>query len=428
MVPTATTRAGLLLLLAAWGCGREPPQHLLLVTADTLRADHLGAWGSGRDLTPRLDALAAESIVFERAWAPTPFTLPSLAALLTGHHPEALQLRDNVAGLPPGVATLAAQLRERGFRTGAVMGNGVVSSKTRMNEGFEVYDTRSMFPEASEAPWLRSGRTTDIALDVADALLVRPGERLFLWVHYLDPHGPYDVPEALRSELLPAERARPDGRLVLPHLASSKGSGGIPLYQGGPPEAEVAFYRAGYAGEVAILDRAIGRLLDGLEQRGVLDAAALVFTADHGESLGEDDAWFLHGEQLSEPNLRVPLLIRLPGQRAAVRADPASLLDVVPTLAALFELPAQGLRGRDLLRSQPAERSLYLATSEAVSTRRRVALARGEWKLVRSFGQPGEADSEKLFRLPDEERDLAGEHPELAQELRDELDARIANP
>ncbi len=123
--------AGLLM-----GCGSEP-RSLILLSADTLRADHLGAYGDPRGLTPHLDALAAESLRYERAYAPVPLTLPSLAGLLTGQHPEALGVRDNVSRVPEGVATLAQRLHVHGFRTGAVVGNGIAREHSGLATGFE---------------------------------------------------------------------------------------------------------------------------------------------------------------------------------------------------------------------------------------------------------------------------------------------------
>ncbi len=398
------------------GCG-SPPPHLILLSVDTLRADHLGAYGDPRGLTPNLDALAAESLRYERAYAPAPLTLPALAGLLTGRHPESLGIRNNVSRLPDGVPALAGRLRDHGFRTGAVVGNGIVREYTGLADGFEIYDIEFTLAWRDGDPD-RSTLTTDAALRVVDALGAGSGP-IFLWVHYLDPHGPYAPPAADRERYLEGERQRPDGRRRLEVSADSRGVGAIPRYQYQEPHREVAWYRAGYAAEVAAVDRELGRLLRGLAERGILEAAVVVFTADHGEGLGEDDYWFAHGERLHDGAVRVPLLLRVPGRAPQVRGELASLLDVAPTLAQLAGVEWEDGPGVDLLADAAARpRSLLLAAGPAASTRPLLALVRPEWKLVRS------GDGESLFRLPDESLDVRSRFESVARELGDELDAR----
>jgi arylsulfatase len=413
------------LCAAACGCGGLP--HLILISVDTLRADHLGAYGDSRGLTPRLDALAAESVRFERAYAPAPLTLPSLAGLLTGRHPEELGVRDNVTALPRGARHLAQRLRERGFRTGAVVGNGILREYTGIATGFERYELDFSLDWRPGDPD-RSLLTTDEALRVAAALGEDPAAPFFLWVHYLDPHGPYDPPAPLRERHLEGERARPDGRRRLEVSGDSRGVGAIPRYQYHEPHREVAWYRAGYAAEIQVVDAEIGRLLDVLEERGLMERAVVVFTADHGESLGEGDYWFAHGERLSDGSVRVPLLIRVPGRPPEVRPEPVSLLDVAPTLAALAGAAWEPGAGVDLLADggAPAGRSLLLATGRAASGEPAVALVSRDWKLVRRSA-PGDR-AESLYRLPDETRDLRAERSDVAGELGAALDALAASP
>lgn len=403
------------------GCGSEP-RSLFLLSADTLRADHLGSYGDPRGLTPHLDALAAESLRYERAYAPVPLTLPSLAGLLTGQHPETLGVRDNVSRVPEGVATLAQRLHGHGFRTGAAVGNGIAREYSGLATGFEVYEVQFTLDWRPGDPE-RGALTTDAALRAVDALGAGREGPLFLWVHYLDPHGPYQPPPGERERYLEIERRRLDGRRRLPVSSDARGVGAIPRYQYSAPHREVAWYRAGYAGEVAALDREIGRLLAGLAERGLLERGVLVFTADHGEALGEDDYWFAHGERLGDASVRVPLLIRIPGRPPAVRGELASLLDVAPTLAGLAGLRWEGGAGIDLLAADASRpRSLLLAAGPAASSRPAVALVGPEWKLVRR------GDEESLFRLPDETRDLRAGFESVARQLAQELDAQIAAP
>ena len=397
------------------GCDSEPPAppaettapaNLLLVTVDTLRADHLGSYGSELGVSPSLDALADRSTVFETAYTPIPFTLPAVAGLMTGRHPQAIGIRSNLGRLPADVDTLALRFRERGFATGAVVSNPVLKPRTHLDRGFDHYDARLEGREkVRDVPERAARATTRAALEMLAQLAEAPGG-FFLWVHYQDPHGPYTPPERLVTpRLVEATRA---GDRVLPLRTGWSGLGGIPSYQFLEPHRNAAHYRARYAAEVANVDHAVARLVDALGERGLDRETAIVFTADHGEGLGENDYWFAHGELLNEPSVRVPLLLHVPGRPPERRTQLASLLDVVPTLIALFDLgPVAKAGGVDLLAppgAHPLERDLYL-TNGARRERHREAIVSGRTKLVRS-GPRMRAEA-ALFALPDESHDLA---------------------
>ena len=191
--------AALALVAAVLACGpqqdpRRAARHLILVTVDTLRADRLSSYGNPLGLTPHLDALAEEGIVFRHAFAPAPFTLASLSAILTGYYPDALGVRSNRAVVPSSAVTLAEHLRAFGFRTGAVVGNFVARKESGLGQGFERYDDRMGQREGRRLmPERRAPQTTADAIALLDELL-ESGGRVFLWVHYQDPHGPYTAP------------------------------------------------------------------------------------------------------------------------------------------------------------------------------------------------------------------------------------------
>jgi arylsulfatase len=418
----------LALLAVASGCGPAGPQ-VLLVSVDTLRADRLGAYGDTRGLTPHLDRLAAESVVFENAYAPAPFTLPSVTALLTGRHPEEAGVRTNAAVVADALPTLAEWLGQRGWWTGGLVGNFVLRARTGLARGFDHYDDR-FAPRKDAAP----ERTAEELSDAALALLAQrdPGTPAFLWVHYQDPHGPYTPPPGYRGPLIQAERERPEGLRALPLAENDRGMGGIPPYQYDGSHRQVAYYRAGYAAEIRYADEQIGRLLAETRPGGRLAGALVVFTADHGEALGERDQWFAHGELLSDAVLHVPLLVRVPGREPERRRDLASLLDVVPTLAGLLSIPApRGARGRDLFAEGAADASVALyATSLLESTRPRRALIAGARRLELAL-EPGGVPRPALYRRGDDAEDLADQEPERVRrlarrlrELRDGLEVR----
>ncbi len=425
----------LALLLASLGvaCAESPaprsPRSLLLLTVDTLRADRLGAYGSERDLTPQLDELARRGIVFERAYASAPFTLPSIATILTGRYPDEMGIVSNRSAIPESVPTLASALRARGWRTAAVVSNFVLRDKTGLAEGFGVYDDTMDQKEAVRKwPERVAAPTTDAALrileewDASDASQESDPIPWFLWVHYQDPHGPYTPPERERGKLITEERRAPGGDRILPQAPDHGGLGSIPAYQLLDDRHDVAFYRAGYHGEIRYTDREIGRLLAGLERLGLGEQTAIVFTADHGESLGERDYWFAHGEFLGDEQVRVPLLVHVPGLSPARREDLVSLADLFPTLSTLLlgEPVGPEYAGRDLL-APGAEReaSVPYMVNLAAGTESRIGMVDGDYKLVLSF-RDGLWQAE-LYRDGNEDVDLAAPAPQITSRMRERL-------
>jgi arylsulfatase len=367
------------LLVLAGGCrpGTLARPHVLLVVVDTLRADHLGAYGDPRGLSPHIDALAEESVVFRRAYSPASYTLPSVVGLLTGRFPQSLGVHANLAIFQGAVPTLAVRLRSHGWRTAAVVSNPVLERRVGLHVGFDHYD---------DVRVNREGRaTTDAALRRIDEhVATHPGTPLFLWVHYQDPHGPYAPPPGYRERHLAAEAGRPDGARELPRDPTHVGLGAIPKNVWVEGHPEVSYYRAGYAGEVQFVDEQVGRLLDHAA-RALGDDTVVVFAADHGEAMGEGDYWFAHGAHLTDPLVRVPLLIHAPGLAPERRADVASLVDLYPTL---LRLAARGdvppvYPGRDLL-AEGASRAPSFAYFATLGGSRvpRVGIAHRDWKYV----------------------------------------------
>ena len=416
--------------LLVLGCGGDArPRLVLLLTVDTLRADELGAYGSRRGLTPNLDALAAESTVFAAAYAPAAFTLPSVAGLLTGHHPQALGIRTNESGLPDGVPTLASALGAHGWQSGAVVGNFVLRSESGGGRGFDRFDDRFPRREAVRR-WPERGAvdTTDAALELLSGCTELPNARCLLWVHYQDPHGPYEPPPGWRERFLAAERAAPDGALRLPAGSDHRGLGAIPRYQYLDGHDDVAWYRAGYRAEIAHMDAEVGRLLDAVAARRLADRAVIVFASDHGEALGDHDVWFAHGAGLTDDQVRVPLMFRIPGARAARRDDVATLLDVYPSLLGLLAIDAAPGRrgGRDLFAAgarHPAGVP-YLSTLGALPDVQ-LAIVEDGFKFIAT--ERGGVFDGRLHAVGREDADLAAASPQVASRLRERLAALRAS-
>jgi len=271
-----------------------PRAPVVLISVDTLRADHLPAYGYGRVETPHLDALRRDSILYENAYTPAPLTLPAHAALLTGLLPYQNGVRDNIGfRLAPSVPTLATMLKKEGYATGAAVSSYVLQSDRGLNAGFDFYDAAFDSNSGDERPGDETVEHLQKWIDT-----VRD-KTVFLFLHLYEPHSPYAPPEPYRSR-----------------------------YTANP-----------YDGEIAAADAVVGRFLDGLRRRGLYDRAIVFFLSDHGEGLndhGEDE----HGVFLYREAIRVPLFLKLPGSRNAGKtvAAPVGLVDVVPPDAASLGL------------------------------------------------------------------------------------------
>jgi len=402
-------------LLAACGgsTAEARPLGVVLLTCDTLRADRLGLYGWQAGTSPRLDALARESIVYEDAWSTAPLTGPALSALLTGRLPEDLGLGDNRTVLAAEAETLAERLAAHGVETAAVVSNWVLRRRPELGDagvqqGFAHFD--DALPESEPSRPDVKERLADATTDAALAWLDgRSGARPFLlWVHYQDPHGPYTPPREMLGDIATAAD-EPE----LPVGPDERGQGALPRYQVVDGERRASVYRARYEAEIRFFDRELGRLLDGLRARGLLERVLIAFTADHGESMGERGYYFSHGRHLHRELVQVPLLLRPPGGAAPPRRErvPVSHLDLYPTVLRLFGLEPGTTHGVDLLAAAPpADRILphsLRGTLAATGSHHRLLVGPEGPELYDRQTDPGE------------EHDLAALHPELVQALLD---------
>lgn len=343
---------------------------MIVLTIDTLRADRLGIYGHHRDTSPNIDALALDSIVFDNAVTPETMTQPSVASMWTSLYPYETGVVGNLYRLEDGYVTLAEILQAASFDTGAFVSNYVlIRELSNQQQGFAVYDD-VLDKERLAGGERRAAGTVDRALEWLDRERTGP---FFLWVHLMDPHGPYDPPAPF-DEAFRRRGGKP--RLI----ARAR----IPVYQF-RGSRDRRFYLDNYDGEIAYMDRELGRLLDGLRERGLYDDALIVFQADHGEHLGEHGIYFSHAGHVYEGALRVPLLLKLPGSRRAGlperSAELVSLLDVAPTVLDVVGLPIPDhYRGRSLLEAGSDEdgRKLLVRSAgpqvRALRTRDRVLI------------------------------------------------------
>jgi arylsulfatase A-like enzyme/Flp pilus assembly protein TadD len=295
-------------LLACCAPSRPAIRNVLLISIDTLRADHVSSYGFPRPTTPNIDSLAREGVLFRSVRTPAPVTLPAHCSMLTGTLPPTHGVRDNLnRRLPDSSETLAELLKAKGLATGAVVSSFVLDRRFNLSQGFDSYDDRfQALHKIGDIAERKGDETTARATEWLAAHAQTP---FFLFVHYYDPHEPYSPPAPFDAQ----------------------------------------WKDDAYAGEVAFADQGVGRVLEKLKQLGVYEQTLIVVTGDHGEMLGEHGEAD-HGFFLYEGALNVPLILRVPGAQAARRVDlPVSLLDVVPTIAALTGAPTpKQAQGQDL--------------------------------------------------------------------------------
>jgi len=387
----------LALVLGLLACGPARPLNVVLITLDTTRADALGAYGQAQPTSPRIDAMAADGLLFEQAVASVPSTLPSHATLFTGKQPYAHGVRANAGyRLSEEKPTLAEALRARGWTTEAVVAAPVLARDRGLGQGFDRYrdplspETAREAIEAARMQFRRTRPAEEITEMGLAFLRENAGKPFFLWLHYFDPHEPRQAPERFRKGLTP------------------------------------------YHAEIRRVDYHVGLVLDEIERLGLREHTVVVLTADHGEGLGE------HGEPshsffVYDSTMRVPLLFwgaeRIP--RGVRVGSLVRLVDVPLTILDLLGLPPlEQAQGRSLLPlfEDPAAdleltgygESIEPALAFGSSVLRFVRV--GSWKYLHKL----EPELYDLESDPHELRNLAAERPETVERLRARLDQLIA--
>ncbi len=318
--------AALLLALLLPACGGSRTPDLVVILVDTLRPDRLGAYGSTRGLTPFLDELAARSYVFHQAYAQSSFTNPSVASLFTSRFQSQHRVLWFDSVLDAEELTLAEVLGGHGYASGAFIANVLLRAGAGFDQGFAAYRTYAG-ADWSKARGERLNREAFSWLDGLGAAGQRPP--VFLYLHYMEPHNPYDPPQPILERVL-AGRPMPDRRRANATMV-------VQLGAAAPDRLEAI--ETLYDAEVASLDADLRALFDGLRARGVLDDAVVVLVADHGEEFNEHGQ-VGHNKTLFEEVIRVPFLIHLPGQQTRVDVQrTVTLADVAPTLLSLASLP-----------------------------------------------------------------------------------------
>lgn len=399
--PPSRARAAPLALAAALalaaGCGgSEPARDVILVTIDTLRADRIGLHGYERPTTPEIDRWFGAGAIFTRAYSTEASTSPSVVSILSGKLPQEHRVR-LFHQLVPDETKLLPDFLPRGYQTAAFVSNAVLTDEAiGFGSRFEHYDDFVDERESMRAVYERDAqRTTDAALrwlrEHRD-----PARPLFLWLHYIDPHGPYRPPadwgvrfKSAETREIPIER--------------------VPFYTAEAGITDGFAYVDRYDSEVAYVDAQVGRLLDGYAELRNADEALVVLTADHGESMMEHESWFTHGYQVYDEIVRVPLLVRGPGVERGRFDLPVSGIDVAATI--LRFVGSDGvdeLDGVDLRRGSALDpqRLVYAEASRKETQWRAVVQGTRKW-IVAVQGERRPV-AQQLFDLAGDPRELRG--------------------
>jgi len=319
----------------------------VLITIDTVRADHLGCYGYTRKTSPHLDALASQGLVFERATTTLPRTTQGVGSILTGRYPKSHGARGLFMRLPETNLTLAEALKSAGYATAAATSNTFLRPGQGFEQGFDHYDN-------PEARWDgdSAAAVTDSAVRLLEGLTAQH-QPFFLWVHYLDPHWRYEPGSPWDTAFDPGFT----GPLtVYADLDAHKFTKGKLIFDPPIDARQKEHIVALYDGEIARTDAALAPLLERLDR--LPGPLLTVVTSDHGESLGEHGYHFAHGETLYEGSLRIPLVFRFPGRLAAASRSSvlAENIDIAPTILALVGVDRlQGVEGRPLVTAGPAD-------------------------------------------------------------------------
>jgi len=393
---------GALGLLAYAGCDAAlhdyaprpaAPPNVILITVDTLRADHLGLYGYERGTTPRIDGFFGQGLVVDRAYSTEGNTSPSVASILTGLLPQQHGVRMLYQLVPEDILLLPERLPDR-YESAAVVSNIVLTDEAMgLARAFDHFDDQvSQRVDIPGHPIFErdAAATTDAALAWL-ASRTEPERPFLLWVHYIDPHSPYRPPAEHLARFTHEGRIPTEGKFISPSVRID----GV---------TDALDYVDRYDAEIAYMDAEVGRLIDGIGERTDVDDALWLFTADHGESMNERLFWFSHGQDVHDEVVRVPLMLRGPGIAARRIESLGSGVDIVPSVLGFLGLPGlEGSPGIDLRTAadRPDERWVFTeathplaklaasdpATRDSVGYWRAVVEKGAKWMIGQPFAE-----------------------------------------
>jgi len=386
-----------------------PPPDVILISIDTLRADHLGCYGYRQPTTPNLDRFRADSVLFTSEYAQAPATLPSHASLLTSLLPQHHNANHGwQQPLPAACLTLTQVLRQGGYRTASFNDGGQLDAQFGLNHGFQIY--RSLWGDSF-------GPIVDSAVGYMEGLAGLGAQPLFLFLHTYQVHHPYTPTAANLARMeAPYTGRLPHAETTMDELTAIN-DGRLAI-----DGRDLRHIVATYDGEIRDMDDAFGRLVAYLKKSGRYERTLIVFTSDHGEEFGEHGTVGWHSHTLYDELLHVPLLLKLPyGDHAGTTiARLVRSLDVAPTVLAVLGRPVPKVfEGHDLLPFLDGDDGPPLFAISRRDSSTATSIRSSGWKLF--DGQLYDLASD-----PGEKRDVAALHPEVVQQLERRLEAEVA--
>lgn len=401
--------------------------NVLWIVIDSLRRDHLGCYGCGRNTSPHLDRLAPECLRFDQAISPHIPTQPAHTTFFSGRDVFAHQIvaQGGLKELDRRVPLLPELLRQQGYFTGAVDNIG-----RWIEPAFERYEKYPRWSHDGTLPWRNGEEVTAHGLQLLNEAA---GHRqpFFLFLHYWDPHTPYLPPPPFDRMFYEGDEKSAEHHSMDPVWESSWFANYFREWM--PGVRDVEFVKAQYDAGIAYSDACLAHIFNRLSELGLWDDTVVLVHGDHGEELDDHGCWFDH-HGLYDTNVRVPLLLRFPGaEPRGVAPGLTSLVDLPPTVLDILGLGrlAEGIEGRSLLPllregSEQGPGGIYL--TECTWMRKR-GWRTGEWKLIEAlepdfYGMPP-LELYDLRADPGEKRNLAGERPEIVEKLRAARDRHI---
>ena len=389
----------------------SPRANVLLIVIDTLRADHLGCYGYERATSPNIDGFSKTGVLFQNAYCQMPTTGPSHASIFTSRYPKSHGVLKNGWVLHDTYSTLAEILKKNGYVTGAVVSSFVLSAKFGYSRGFDSYDEEFPRGQGSLGGGNWEGHSMpgafDQRADVATQKAVRwirqhKKETFFLWVHYFDPHDPYEPPEPYLEEFV-EENMSPSEKLI-----------------------------ASYDGEIRFVDDELGKLLDTMRKEGLDSNTLTIIMSDHGEGLGQH-GWMKHGFFLYDEQAKIPLTMSFPGviPKGVNLNSVVQTIDILPTTLDLLGLRHhENFSGRSLVDMIRKPEDSYGHTAY-LERRRYIDGKRGDFRVegdkfavrrddMKYIWAPQE-ETEELYDLTKDRGELSNiidQHPEIAAEMR----------
>jgi arylsulfatase A-like enzyme len=402
--------AGLAPSLWLSGCGKlqqGKKPNIILIVIDTLRFDHLGCYGYKRNTTPNIDSLANQSLLFKNAIITAPWTLPSVASILTSQYPSVLGIHDRIRPMDGRFPLFSELLKQYNYKTHGIISHTLLLARLGFGKGFDYYDEESIFGHKG----ISSPSVTSKAVSYLQQNHDKP---FFLFLHYFDPH--YDYLLHKKYNYYPSYR----GRVKSGHSI-------IDLWRirDNLSKDDIKYLVSLYDSEITFTDEYIGELLNELRNRGLYDNSIIIITSDHGEEFMER-GWIGHTLTLHQELVHVPLIMKFPGDKSRIIDSPVSLIDIVPTICKYLDLKIpNNLDGRvlDLSRGSTIKSGpIFSETFNPQIHRPKVtpiafrSVILGNQKLIRDEIK----NSKQVYNLSDDphERDnLSGQHSEQNKRL-----------